>query len=262
MQPRTLAQPFHYFSVLSFNEQLYLFCSVTGALSCMKIVKCFPSDPNKLILLSSLKWTLEQFSSLLTTHSSAKVRLAFLLMRGLVNAESTFSPTSLKHAETDPYPVHRWTGKQSQLQFWTNSPLTVSTFSCFLLHLSCVSYQSFGGTWISVIVKMQSTQRASNPQGKRASPSTQPLADGWQSQYSSIRLHLILPPAQPQLSLQSIAQMMAVIWNKCQWRRWAQCVLVPWKRLWVRCLCQNLFLFLFSSFIHLCLPPFSKQHVV
>ncbi len=95
--------------------------------------KCFPSDPNKLNLLSSLKWTLVQFCSVDTTCSSTKVSLAFwffLLMRGFVTAECTFSPTYLKRAEIDPYPVLCWTGKQFQLQCWTDSPLRVSGLSC------------------------------------------------------------------------------------------------------------------------------------
>lgn len=57
----------------------------------------FLSDPNKLNLLSSLKWNWDQFSSVHTTCSSAKLSWAFwfyLLMRGLVTAEWAFSPKS------------------------------------------------------------------------------------------------------------------------------------------------------------------------
>ncbi len=60
--------------------------------------QCFPKDPNKWNLLSSLHWALGQFSSVHTTCSSAKVSLVFwvfLLMRGFVTAECA----SLKHAE-------------------------------------------------------------------------------------------------------------------------------------------------------------------
>ncbi len=94
--------------------------------------QCFQSNPNKCTLLSTLKWTLEQFS-LHTICSSAKVSLAFwlfLLMRGLVITESAFSTSSLKCPVTDPHPFQHWTRKQFQLQCWTHSPLRVSTLSC------------------------------------------------------------------------------------------------------------------------------------
>ncbi len=94
----------------------------------------FPSDLNKLNLLSSPKWTIDQFSALHTTRSSAKV------MRGLVTAEWAFSP----HTETDPLPDQRWTGEQFQLQCWT-STLRISTLWRLIIHLSFVDDQPFGG---------------------------------------------------------------------------------------------------------------------
>ncbi len=48
-----------------------------------------------------------------------------LVMRGLVTAEWAFIPTSIKRAETDPYPVHHWIGEQFKLQCWTDSPLSL-----------------------------------------------------------------------------------------------------------------------------------------
>ncbi len=103
--------------------------------------KMFPSDPNKLNLLSSPKWTIDQFSALHTTCSSAKLIFwFFLLMRGLVTAEWAFSP----HTETDPYLDQRWTGEQFQLQCWTNT-LRISTLWRLIIHLSFVDGQPFGG---------------------------------------------------------------------------------------------------------------------
>ncbi len=83
-------------------------------------------------------WTLD----LLSPHN-------ILLSKGLVTAEWAFSSNSLKRAETDPYPVHRWTGKQFQLQCWTNSPLRVSKLCCLLIHLSYVDGQPYWGTWMN-----------------------------------------------------------------------------------------------------------------
>ncbi len=122
--------------------------------------KCFPSDPNKLNLISSLKWTLDQFSSAHTTCSSAKVSLAFwfsLLMRGLVTAECVFrlllnTPKQIltlfntelaSNSSCSAEPIPHW------------EPLHYPVFSCI-----CLTWTTslFGGLeWISVIVKLQIT---------------------------------------------------------------------------------------------------------
>ncbi len=105
---------------------------------------CFPSDPNNLNLLSSLKWTLAQFSSLHTTCSSAKVSIAFwffLLIWGLATAECAFSLISLKRT------VQCWTGEQFQLQCWTDSPLrlcVIQSSRAFVLH----GQPAFWETWM------------------------------------------------------------------------------------------------------------------
>ncbi len=104
--------------------------------------RCFLSDPNKLNLLSSLKWTLAQFSSVHTTCSSAKVSLTFwffLLMRGLQCVLSVWLPC----------PVQCSPGEKFQLQCWTDSPLRVSALCCPLMHLYYVDDQPFGGIWMN-----------------------------------------------------------------------------------------------------------------
>ncbi len=55
---------------------------------------------------------------------------------------------SLKQVRTDPYIVQHWTGKQFQLQCWTDSPLKVSALSCLLVHLPYADDQPFWRSWI------------------------------------------------------------------------------------------------------------------
>ncbi len=42
---------------------------------------------------------------------------------------------TLVYAETDPFTVQLWTGKQFQLQCWTDFPLRVSALSCPLMRV-------------------------------------------------------------------------------------------------------------------------------
>ncbi len=142
----TSSSTFHFFMHLGFS-----FYPVW----CRK--KCCPSDPNKLNLLSSLKWTLDKFSSLHTTCSSAKVSLAFdslcwreawslqsgLLVQILMPRQilKLFSTELASNSSCSAEPIAHWV--------FQHYPV----FSCICLMWTT---SHFGGLeWISVTVNLQ-----------------------------------------------------------------------------------------------------------